>query len=273
MVWMWKKTAAKSLGTGTSEVSVAAFKVPEWVRLLGGVKVSASQITPTANEGLIAKGRVTSNDLSIEPYEYLLPSDGTIDATTAGFKPGPKEYIPWNFPVNGGEQLDFQFTALRSNTVAPFAWIDILVAQDPMEIPTKMDHMRGVTRFGKVGSLTATVDGTATGTAYTITGAEMITDVYGIVVKDTMADSKPAFGYFTLESSGFVFSPIEYHDEGQGAVLGATDAALRAKLTHEHVGVPTASTTIITDKFTQEGGVAITSDDWITGINFKRANI
>lgn len=273
MVQIWKKVSAVSLGTtGAVEVSATQLKVPEWADIVLGIRPNSMLITPTANQSLEVKGRLVSDDLSVVPCEFLLNPVGGLDATTGGVMVGEAPYYPLNIPVKGGEGLDFKFTSLKTNTVAPYAWTDVLFGQRKAgDVPPSLyDPLPFVQRFGKVGTLTAVTAATATGTAYTITGAKAIIDFMGLIGKDTMTDSKPCIGYFQFESSGFKYTPQQMHVEPVGAVLGATDAPKIACVTRARVALPCAATSVIQDYYTQEGGTAETTDDWITGVWFAR---
>ena len=274
MGYGWKKISSISLGTGTAEQDFTTLKAPEWAGRLLGISVAATVITPSVDESLMAKGRLTSEDLAVEPCEFLFPATGAADATTTIVGAGQRAWYPLNVPLNGGDSLNFHATALVANAAAPYANIDCLFADNlKQHAPTALDGWPGVQRFSKVSALGAsTANGTTTGSSFTVTSASRLLNTFGILSRDTAAPSSPALGYWSLDSSGFgQFSPVQFHAEILPAFLNvAIGGGAPIKVSQADQNFAMSATSVITPLYTQEGGVNNTTEDWIVGIQFSR---
>jgi hypothetical protein len=262
----FKVAKLATLGTGTTKTQIhgaADFRIPEWARVINGIRWYGGLLTLTADEGLIVKGTIESSDLAIAPCEMIALQQGSMEATTACQPPVEQVYYPLNIPCRGGEALQLYGTCLRANTVAPGLGAVVYLGTSGFKVRDAdvEDPLPNRQRYYKAGTLTAAVAARATGTAYTITNAKAVTAVMGAVNKDTQDDSKPVVGYFELESPAFGLSPVEF----------ATDAGLSYKVTRRQCNIPVNDyVCIVQDYYNQELGTAITTDDWITCVEFVK---
>lgn len=271
-----KIAIATSLGTSTGKTLLNGGKileVPAWARRILGFVPYGGLITPTADEGLLAKMILESEDLNCDPFQIIALAQGSIVITSGGALPQKRVIWVANIPCQGGNKLKIYGQCLRANSVAPYMGVEVIFGGINDYLPSHIDPLKRQ-RFAKVGTLTATVDGTADGTAYTISGGERIVGLQGAVGKDATVASKPMIGYIELVSSGFGAKPVQYAPLGAGAILGGVDSAKQLGVTLiDHVNIPITSPCTIQDHYTQEGGTAITTDDWITGVVFLKREV
>ena len=275
----WKTAGQVALGTGVAEQDFNAFTVPEPAKVIWGIRVNQTPVTVTADESVLAVGSLTSNDISLNPCEFIYPPSAVQDGTLGMPGAAPYVYYPLNIVegmsgnIVGGSTITAHATALVSNTAAPYAFLDFLLGDDPADLPPSVyDPYPMFRRYHKVGTLGAsTANGTTTlANNIQITGAELILGLFAALTRDTAAAAAPACGYFTYRSQAFPLNDIELHGEIHPAQLGTTTSGAQMHLTHEWMKMPTAATANVNVLYTQGGAVNNTNEDFVAGLSFKR---
>lgn len=259
--------------TVVTKQALSEVTAPGWARVLLGCKVGINNVTPTNDESVAAKFMIESNDVGILPQEMLAaPMSGVETDDHAQMCPLPTFYV-LNHKIGGGETIKPQVQVLASSTGVVVAQMDLIFGQEGDILPSYLDPHPGVARFHQVGTLTVSADDLATGTAYTVVGGDYLRKAYGITAVDTADADKSSSGFFRLESDGFGSSPIEYQAVGIGTYSKTATGAPMGPIAiaEEYQNMPMTRVTVIQDYFYQLGGTAITTDIWVTGVEFSRA--
>lgn len=189
---------ATSLGTGTDKTLLggANLVLPDWAKSIVEVRPIVNIDVPTVSESVLAKLILESDDFNIGPYEVLAaPVSACLGATISPFVAKPEVY-PVNCAVDGG-QLKIYGQALVANTAAPIMSCSVIISSAPP---------KGPQYFAKMGTLTAsgtTASTEVAGTQYQFSKGSRITELFGVLVPDTIEAADAMNGYIRYSSSEF----------------------------------------------------------------------
>lgn len=265
MVQTYTYATMTSIGTGTTRTQLNATNdivMPAAAKELVSVVPIANLLTPTAAQSLLTKLELVSADALATPVEVPGPPTGAIlGATCSGLSADLIEF-PVHIPLKGGERFQAYGTALASNTVAPLCGMLIKISDTPSNKPQM---------HWKMGTLTSTGTSLAdvSGTAFSITGAKQIDNVWSIIAPTTELASNPIAGYAYLESSDFLNSfPTRFVPAPIGPVLSTLGQAFIQKVIVWDFNMPVKTPCSIKDHFVVEQTPG-TAGNFVNGIGYE----
>jgi len=250
-----KKATYTSLTTGITEQTLNGgndITIPKGIKQIVGIEPIVVPVTPTANESVLAKVKLTSTDIALYNCEFLANPSAAILGATGQMHVAKSKFWPLYVPVNGGEKVQIKGTALVANSVAPLMGANLYLSDQPPILPQ---------RKGKIGTLTTMGTAAAkvvTDAAFQVTGGSILESVYGAVVPTTVAASNPIIASGNVISSDLLPPfPIEFPITPVGAGLGALIAPTHDGIVEADIAIAMASTTNMELSITMERAVSV----------------
>ena len=273
---IWKSPGAgTSLGTSTADTQIggASQYTPEWATRVKGLRPQVAAVTVTTQEALHGTAWISSNSFSPNPSKVVwVGNNGSVATNSLPINP-PTEFWPMNYKIHGGEPYDVYMKAAVANTAAPYGTADVAFGTEDAVMPSRLDpYPHGVEVYYDVSSNTGTATASAAQalTAFTITGAKAVVEVFGYMIKTATAAQKPVIGYYRLSSNGFETSPIDMGVEAVNGALGTVTGEDTPKISRQAVLLGCSPTTVIQPTYNQGAGVSITTDIGNVGVAFVR---
>lgn len=262
-----------AIGTGTG-ATTGTIVVPEWADRVLAIRPVCAHAYPTDATGVDWSWKLSSNELiGFTPVIALGPWGPSADATNSSCNMPPMETFPLNIPAHGGETITYSNVVESAVAANGYGSATFWFGNAGDVMPSYVDPLPGVQRFGAIGTFTASgaAGAKATGTAYTIVGARAIVEANGCLSEDAIAEKDPCDGMFELSSHGFASSPIKFAAHPIAATLGTTTmlAGGPVPMTRVPLMMPVDRYCVIQDYF-KANAASVNTDDWQTGVWFVR---
>lgn len=210
-------TIATTVVTDSQLNNAKDMKVPSWARSIDAIACIVVNVTPTANEPVITKFSLQTNDIPLVPYEVIGPPLLPILGATGDQSGGQAVIYPCDIGVKGGETIKPYCQVMVASTGVIHANVALLYSESAPD-----DNQK----FSKLGTVTSTgtAVGRVNGTAYSISGVSRVVGMLGAIYGTTLAAAKPFTGYIDYVASAFAHTPNKLLMNPVPAVLGALGA-------------------------------------------------
>lgn len=196
------------IGTGTTRTEItpaAGLFMPDDAVVLMMINPRQGIITPTAGQTVNTKIELASSSIKdLTPFNVIAPPIGSGLGAMFNTFTGEDEW-DINAKLNGGEGLHVWATALVLNTVAPEVQAFLTISNDPRDklFPWGQPKPQYHAELGTLTATGVTADTDVNGTKYSISGAQMVTELFGTFHPKTLATGDMYIGEIKYISTEF----------------------------------------------------------------------